>query len=345
LKVVDLSTSTSIEQIASFNKKFIFDTRLSDPLFLEWKYRRQSGEGNRITAHYGLLDGTKIIAQISAQRMSAWIDNKWQECDYWGDWFADPEYKGSGFYLLKHVMAQSSSLLACSGSEQAHRIYQRQKFSISPIDNRFVFIARPLNVIFSSLTYPRRAAGLMRRWSKNPFSRVPNPPLTNGYQLAESRELDPNLLTGWELTAPEGTVFVQREPRIFSWILDGFPFPEFRLLVLTSGREQVGYVLIHLRKNSNGLSEGKIVDLFAQGWNKSLLEILFRQGARKLITLGAHIISYHATHPLFISLAVEGGFTKSHNESVILNGPIASAMSSEKSNLHITFYDHDEAYY
>ena len=170
-------------------------------------------------------------------------------------------------------------------------------------------------------------------------------------QFAKAKSIDPDLLEGWEDDVPVGTIFVRREPWMFSWLLEKFPFPEFKLITLISGNSgtssgnQKGYVLLHQRKQDNGLVEGKIVDLFARGWNKNHLDALFCHGVRTLIQQGAHIIRYHASHPLFTALAVAQGFTKSHDQLVILRGPIAEAMGSGRTNLHITFFDHDEAYY
>ena len=169
--------------------------------------------------------------------------------------------------------------------------------------------------------------------------------MDDGFQFAEPENVDPGLLEDWESDAPANTIFVRRETWMFSWLLEKFPFREFKLVVLCCGGQQIGYVLLHVRRNDNGLVEGKIVDLFARGWDHRHLTALFREGSRVLVEMGSHIVRYHATHPLFTSLAKDNGFTKTHNQSVILYGPIAKAMASQPVNLHITYYDHDDAYY
>ena len=344
-EIVDLSSVTTTEQVARFNRKFIPERRLSDEKFLKWRYRTPNSEGAQISLHYGLLDENEITAEISTQPMRAWINGEWQPCNYWGDWFVDPDYKGNGLYLLNHVISQTSSLLACSGSEVAYNIYRRRKFLLMPIDQRFVYVAKPISAFIATRAAPRRAGSLVLAWLKNPFARIHGPSLDGGLQFTEVKSIDPGLLEGWENDAPSDTIFVRREPWMFSWIMDRFPFPEFRLVALSFGEVQVGYVLLHQRKQDNGLVEGKIVDLFARGWNKDHLDALFRHGVRTLIQQGAQIVTYHASHPLFISLAVDHGFTKSQDQPVIMYGPIAKAMESGQTNLHITFYDHDEAYY
>jgi len=344
-EIVDLSSVATTEQIARFNSKFIPEHRLSDEEFLEWKYRTPTSEGAEISLHYGILDRNEIVGEITTQPMRAWINGEWQPCNYFSDWYVDPNYKGTGRYLLNHIISQTSSLLACSASERAYSIYRRQNFSLMPIDQRFIFFSRPIGSFIATRNSPRRAARLLQKWSKRPFARIPKFPLEGDLELSETKSLDPDLLAGWESDLPEETIFVRRETWMFSWLLDKFPFPEFRMMVLSSAGVQVGYVLLHLRKKDNGLIEGKIVDLFARGWKQSHLIALFSEGTRLLIKLGSHIVSYHATHPLFISLAVDSGFTKTHNQSVIMYGSIAEAMGSGQVNLHITYYDQDEAYY
>jgi len=192
---------------------------------------------------------------------------------------------------------------------------------------------------------PRQAASIFLKWLKRPFAGTPKASLEPGFQFSEEKSIDPDLLMGWESDVPEETIFVRREEWLFSWLLNKFPFPEFRSVVLSSNSEQIGYVLLHTRKRENNLVEGKIVDLFARGWNRSHLAALFREGARRLHKLGAHVISYHATHPIFISLAEDNGFTRVRTQSVIAYGPLADVLRSGKSSLHMTYYDQDEAYY
>ena len=345
MEVVDLSSHASIDQITKFNKKFIPEKRLSEPEFVKWKYRTPNSDGNLITSHYGLMDKDEIVAQISVQPMRVWLDGNWQQCNYWADWFANPDYGAPGLVLLNHITANKPSLLAASASREAHEIYKLWKFLLIPIDRRFVFVPRPIAAVLATLGSPRRAARLFLNWSKNPLAQIPKPLLEEGFQFAEAENVDPELLEGWESDAPADTIFVRRETWMFSWLLDKFPFREFKLLVLNFGGKQIGYVLLHIRKADNGLIEGKIVDLFARGWNQDHLAALFREGARVLVKMGAHIVNYHATHPLFTSLAIESRFTKTHDQTVIMYGPIAEAMASQRVNLHITYYDQDEAYY
>ena len=345
MDILELSSITSVEQIARFNKKFIPEPRLSDLEFVKWKFRESTSDGDNITFHYGLMDQDEIIAEISVQPMTAWIHGSWQKCSYFGDWFRDPDYKGTGAVLMNHIMSGKHSLLAASASYQAYEIYRRREFLLSPIDQRFVYVARPIAALLNTFRTPRRAAGIFLRWNKNPLARIPKPRLEDGLRFSYSERLDPSLLDGWESDAPADTVFVRRELWMFSWFLEKFPFPEFKLVVLIRGEQQIGYVLLHTRKGTNGLIEGKVVDLFARGWNRNHLEALFREGCRELISSGAHIVKYHASHPLFISLAENSNFTKTRDQRVIMHGPIAEAMASPQANLHITYYDHDEAYY
>lgn len=345
MEVVDLSSHASIEQIARFNEKFIPEKRLSELEFIKWKYRTPNSDGDNITSHFGIMDNDKIIAQIAMQPMRIWLDGSWQQCNYWGDWFRDPGYKGTGLVVLNHMIARKQSFLAASASQQAYDIYRRKNFELMLIDQRFVFVPRPIAAVLATLGSPRRAARFFLNWSKKPFAQIPKPLLEEGFQFAEAENVDPELLEGWESDAPADTIFVRRETWMFSWLLDKFPFREFKLLVLNFGGKQIGYVLLHIRKADNGLIEGKIVDLFARGWNQDHLAALFREGARVLVKMGAHIVNYHATHPLFTSLAIESRFTKTHDQTVIMYGPIAEAMASQRVNLHITYYDQDEAYY
>jgi len=350
-KIVDLQSTVTTEQIARFNTKFIPESRLSDQEFLHWRYRTLNSDGAQISTHYGILDRAEIAAQISTQPMRAWINGKWQPCNYWGDWFVNPNHKGAGLSLLNHVISHTSSLLACAGSKQAYNIYRSKKFTLMSIDQRFVLLARPFSAIIAARATPRNAGRLVQTWLKNPFWRIRSPSMDGQMQFAEAKSIDPYLLEGWENDIPGGAIFVRREPWMFSWFLDKFFIPEFKLITLMSGNagtsswKQEGYVLLHQRKQDNGLVEGKIVDLYARGWNKDHLDALFCHGVRTLIQQGVHIIRYHASHPLFTALAVDQGFTKTCDRRVIMRGPIAEAMGSGRTNLHITFYDHDEAYY
>jgi hypothetical protein len=243
------------------------------------------------------------------------------------------------------MIARGQSFLADSASQEAYNIYKRRKFELMAIDQRFVYIARPIASVLATRRSPKIAGRLAQRWFTKPFARIPKSLLEEGFQFAEAENVDRDLLEGWESDAPSDTIFVRRESWMFSWFLDDFPFPEFKLVVLNHGGRQMGYVLLHIRKTDNGLIGGKIVDLFARGWNQDHLTALFREGARVLVKMGAHIVNYHATHPLFTSLAIESGFTKTHDQTVIMYGPIAKAMASQQANLHITYYDQDEAYY
>jgi hypothetical protein len=345
MDVVDLASVASIEQISRFNEKFIPEKRLAELEFLKWKYRTPNSDGENITSHFGLMDNDEVIAQIATQPMQMWLDESWQQVNYWGDWFRDPSYKGTGLVVLNHMIARGKSFLAASASQQAYDIYKRKKFELMPIDQRFIHVARPLASILASRHTPRIAARFAQRWFQKPLARIPKPLLEDGFQFAEAKNVDRDLLEGWESDAPPNTIFVRRESWMFSWFLDKFPFQEFKLVVLNQGGRQMGYVLLHIRKSDNGLIGGKIVDLFARGWNQGHLTALFREGARVLVKMGAHIVNYHATHPLFTSLAIGSGFTKTHDQTVIMYGPIAIAMASQKVNLHITYYDQDEAYY
>ena len=345
MKVVDLAASATVEQIQSFNQRFNPEPRLSDPQFLNWKYRTPTEDGTQITSHLGIVDGDQIAAQVSVQRMRAWLDGRWQECSYWADWFSNPAYGGAGLLLLNHIIPQNGSLLATSASDLAYAVYQRLKFVLMPIDQRFVFVSRPMEILSAARSNPRRAASLLRRWTKRPLVRVLRPALEAGLEISPVSNVDSSLLDGWELDAPSNTIFVRREDWAFSWLLEKFPYPEFRILALKSSERQIGYVLLHLTRKAGGLKEGKIVDLNARGWNKRHLVSLFRAGAHDLINQGAHVISYHASHPLFTSLARENNFAKVRDQCVIMYGPVAETVGSGNADLHVTYYDHDEAYY
>jgi hypothetical protein len=242
-------------------------------------------------------------------------------------------------------MDNKTSLLLVSSTPVAYSIYERMNISLWPLDHRFVLIRHPLKAIFRSVTSPRTLAWILLRWSKHPTARVRSASLELDYEFTEAEPIDPGLLAGWESDIPRETVFVRREKWLFDWLLEKFPFPEFRLVVLKSNKQQIGYVLVHFRKRANALVEGKIVDLFARGWDHGHLTALFREGVRVLSNLGVHVISYHATHPAFIALAKENGFTMTRTQRVAAYGAVAEAISSGATSLHMTFYDQDEAYY
>jgi hypothetical protein len=346
MEVVDLTSCTSFEQVARFNRRFVPDKRLAELPFLEWKYRLQKPHGGDITQHYGVLnDKNEIVAQISVQPMEAWVGGQWHQCHYWGDWYADPAYRGTGLVVLNYIMKQKPSLLAVSASEVALAIYERKRFLLLLIDYRFVFICRPLTAMLRMATTPKQAASIFLKWSKNPLLRVAQVPLGPSFQFSEDEPIDPRLLVDWESEVPGNTIFVRREEWLFSWLLDRFPFPEFHSVVLSTESQQIGYVLLHTRKREDHLVEGKIVDLFARGWDQTHLAALFRRGVQVLSNLGVHVIHYHATHPMFISLAEDSGFTNTRVQPVIAYGPLADALRSGETSLHMTYYDQDEAYY
>ena len=345
-EVVELNSEAYLEKIQRFNSLFVPERRLSDLQFLRWKYRLEKPGGGEITRHYGILDERgEIAGQISAQPMEVWIGDKWHQCQYWGDWYRDPAHKGLGLKLLRYVLKQKPLLLATGASGLAYSIYGRMKFVLLPIDQRFVLNCRPLAIILHSLSSPRRGAREFSAWLKKPFARVKRPSLAPGYELCQQKSIDSDLLAGWECSTTRNTVFVRREGWVFSWFLDRFPFSEFRLVVLISGGQQTGYVLLHTRKKENGLVEGKIVDLFARGWNWDHLVTLFREGTHRLYESGVHIIRYHATHPTFVALAEANGFRRVGIQSIIAYGPLTEALSNRGMSLHMTYYDHDEAYY
>lgn len=344
-EIVDLNELTTTRQVADFNARMIPETRLSNVEFLKWKYRTVNRQGNKFVFHYGILADGQIVAQISTQSMTVWMNNKWESCSYWGDWFVDPKYKGLGFYLLNFILSENESLLASSGSDEAYNIYRRRKFHLLPIDSRFVYVVKPLSSVVSTRQSPRKAGSLAKAWLKSSLSHIPRLSLDKGLNFEEANDLHPSLLSNWQDSLPESTIFVRRERWMFDWFLKDFPYPEFKLITLNLGTTQIGYVLMHVRTQENGLVEGKIVDLFSIGWNEKNLLALFTVATRALKDLGVHIISYHATHPIYIALAERLGFTKLHDREVILYGQIAEVMASSQSNLHITFYDHDEAYY
>lgn len=345
-EIVNLRSQVSLAEIQRFNSVFVSEKRLSDLRFLEWKYRTGKPNGDEITEHYGLLNERgEIAGQISTQPMEVWLGGQWQKCQYWGDWYRDPAYKGLGLKLLRYVLKQKPLLLASGASRLAFLIYERMKFVLLPIDQRFVFNCRPWTTIVRSISSPRRAVREFLTWLEKPFARVKRPSLEPGYELSEQRSIDPDLLVGWESDISRDTVFVRRERWVFSWLLDQFPFPEFRLVVLSLGGQQIGYVLLHVRKREDGLVEGKIVDLFARGWNWDYLVALFREGTHRLCELGVHVIRYHATHPTFVSLAEANGFRRVGIQSIIAYGPLTAVLSSRETSLHMTYYDHDEAYY
>lgn len=345
-EVLDLRRHVSLEEVARFNSRFVPEKRLSDLRFLQWKYRMEKPNGDEITRHYAMLNEKgEIAGQISVQPMVAWLGERWEECQYWGDWHVDPAHRGIGLELLSHVMEQKSLVLLTGASRLAYTIYERMKFLLLPIDQRFVFNCRPWTTIVRSISSPRRAVREFLTWLEKPFARVKRPSLKPGYELSEQRSIDPDLLVGWESDISRDTVFVRRERWVFSWLLDQFPFPEFRLVVLSLGGQQIGYVLLHVRKREDGLVEGKIVDLFARGWNWDYLVALFREGTHRLCELGVHVIRYHATHPTFVSLAEANGFRRVGIQSIIAYGPLTAVLNSRETSLHMTYYDHDEAYY
>jgi hypothetical protein len=344
--VVALCPSTALERIAKFNRRFVPEQRLSDVTFLAWKYRTKKPDGSVITEQYGILnDENELAGQISVQPMRVWIKDQWQKCHYWGDWYGDPTYPGTGVRLLNYIMQRKPSLLAVSATELALKIYERRKISLLPIDCRFVYVSRPMTAMIRAATTPKRAAGIFLRWSKKPAVRATKVSLEAGYEFSEEKSIDPDLLDGWESDVPPNTIFVRREGWLFSWFLDTFPFQEFRLVVLSYKGKQIGYILLHARKRANNIVEGKIVDLFARGWVSGHLAALFREGVRVLKKQGVHIINYHATHPEFISLAQVGGFKLVRTQPVLAYGPIAEALVSGKHSIHMTYYDQDESYY
>jgi hypothetical protein len=344
--VVILGASTGLERIAKFNRRFVPEQRLSNIDFLAWKYRTQKSDSTNITEHYGILnDENELAGQISVQPMQAWINGQWQQCNYLVDWYRDPAYPGSGVRLLNHIMQRKPSLLATGASDIGLKIFERRKMSLLPIDHRFVYVSRPLVALIRAATTPRRAAGIFLRWSKKPATRAAKVSLEPGYQFSEEKSVDPDLLVGWESDLPPDTIFVRREKWLLSWFLETFPFTEFRLVVLSFKGKQIGYVLLHARKTANNIVEGKIVDLFARGWIHDHLAALFREGMRVLSKQGVHIIKYHATHPVFISLAQDGGFKLVRTQPVVAYGPIADALVSGRHSIHMTYYDQDEAYY
>lgn len=347
-QVLDLGRSASLEQIARFNGRFVPEKRLSDVAFLAWKYRSQKPDGSAITEHYGILnDENELAAQISVQPMQVWLEGRWQKCHYWMDWYRDPAYRGTGLglVLLNYVMKQKSSLLAVSATELALKIYERRKILLAPIDHRFVYLSRPMAAMLHAATSPKSAGRIFLRWVKKPIARTRIVRLGPGFKFSEEKFIDPALLLGWETDVPSDTIFVRREGWLFSWLLEKFPFQEFKLVVLSYDRQQVGYVLLHLRKSENDILEGKIIDLFARGWIRHHLEALLLEGVRVLSKLRVHIISYHATHPVFISLARNSGFSLVRTQPVLAYGPVAEALRSGQHSIHMTYYDHDEAYY
>lgn len=346
-KVVNLRSNTSLEEIQRFNSLFIPEKRLSDLRFLEWKYRLEKPDGDEITRHYGVLNERgEIVGQISAQTMEIWLGGQWHDCQYFADWHSDPACKLVGLELLLYVMRQKPLMLATSGSHLTYSICKQMKFRLLPIDYRYMFVCRPLKAFVAcAISSPRLAARHFLTWLNKPFSAVKRPSLEAGFRLVEEKCVDPDLLTDWEKGLARNTVFVKREVRLFSWLLEKFPFSEFRLMILSSRGRPIGYVLLHVRERENGLIEGKIVDLFARDWNGGHLMILFREAAWRLFQSGVHVIHYHASHPTFASLAEGCGFVMVGIQSVIAYGPLAGALSSGETLMHVTYYDHDEAYY
>lgn len=194
------------------------------------------------------------------------------------------------------------------------------------------------------VTNPRAAAKIFLLWRRSCAAAVGKVHLDAEYEFSDGQALDPDLLSDWETDIPSDTIFVRREEWLFSWLLNEFPFPECKLVSLVKDGNQIGYVLLHLRKQSNNLVIGKIVDLYAKGWNRDHLAALFNEGVLSLARQGADIINFHATHPLFISLAQEYGFGLIYTQPVLAHGPVADALASGGHQIHMTYYDQDEAY-
>ena len=346
-EVVDLNAHANLTTISEFNKKFVPDKRMSDLGFLNWKYKSTKPNGENITSHYGILNtSNELVSQISVQQMRIWMDDHWRTCFYWGDWYNDPAYRGYGLRVLRHIIKRNPSLLAVSGSEKAYSIYERMKFKLNPIDQRFILLVDPTRMIFQSLPNYRKMAKLSLLALKTLGRRPPRSLATNGYHFRIGDQIDPQLLLNWEEDMPYGAVFVRREEWFFDWVVNGFPFNEFTLVTLNNEKRQVGYVLLHQRKYPSGLIDGKIVDIFALEWNWDNLNNLFRKAVSVLIDQGVHSISYHATHHSFQELARLNGFCLSGIQRVITYGAVSEVVVGDMAMpLHMTFYDHDEAYY
>ena len=153
----------------------------------------------------------------------------------------------------------------------------------------------------------------------------------------------------WEQNVRNRAVIVVRDSSYLNWRYSGYPFRGVQSFELSRGDELLGYSVVHIGIDEDGLRFAALLELAGKGRENRVLEHLLEEAERRAIRGGAHYIIARAATPQCDELLHRHGFrSRELDFSPITyknNSGIIDDLFARDRNWYVTLGDGDGCYY
>jgi hypothetical protein len=278
------------------------------------------------------------------------------------DLAADPAARSAGMKLKLAALARELSPLhlSTSANEPANKI-------TLALGGKEVFCGRRKYI------KPLKASGLMRRglekrgtaggvaatasmavwkpvdWILAAGRAVKSQRKVTGGNIRDVTFFDNRHDTFWEQLAGEHVVLTVRDSSYLNWRYSGYPFPGIQSFELSLGEQLLGFSVIHLSVDEDGLPFAAILELAGRNVESRVLEHLLWEATRRAAIAGAHYLIARAPTPECGDLFRSNGFCeRDMNYSPVTyknNSDVSHDIFSRDGNWYLSLGDGDGCFY
>jgi GNAT superfamily N-acetyltransferase len=248
--------------------------------------------------------------------------------------------KGIGKKLILHFIENEPNVTWLGGTKISLSLVNSLGWTIRNNVMSYMKVLKPISYFFHKNNKNRNQLGIMFR-SIVPLCREKSKSVNaQGIRKAEDISFSPEEFV--EKYGPRNAVLTLRPRDLIMWQCEKAPFSECNYFVLENKGHIDGYMILRIHRTKEGVTEGRILDIFSRDLNKDNLKLMIAYAVMVFRKKNVVQVRLLAAHPHLKMACLELDFHEKQGPPLV--HPPALPCGMDKVDWHLTMIDNDNAY-
>jgi GNAT superfamily N-acetyltransferase len=248
--------------------------------------------------------------------------------------------KGIGKKLVLHMFENEPNVIWMGGTQNFLSVANSLGWTKQNNVKSYIKVLKPINYFFHKKNKNRNHLEIMFRSIGTLCKEKSKSVNAQGIRKAEDISFSPEEIV--EKYGPKNAVLTLRPRDLIMWQCEKAPFSECNYFVLEKKGHMDGYMILRIHRTKEGVTEGRILDIFSRDLNKDNLKLMIAYAVMVFRKKNVVQVRLLAAHPHLKMACLELDFHESQGPNLIY--PPALSQGIDKADWHLTMLDSDYAY-
>jgi GNAT superfamily N-acetyltransferase len=342
----EIDPDRNLKKILEFNKKYWPDSILSREDILHWRNVESAKVDKTKIATLAVTNkANEIFGTVHGIPGSVLVENQKFDIMWPVDFILASELRGSGMgkKLILSIVEQNQNVIGLGGTPPALRLYRKLGWKISSEVKTFIKIPSTIEYFREDNSHIyRRLIKLFYFNFKNVYAFSNQFNTKNHINLKKVNNFKKDMEKFINPRSVSNTIINLRPIERINWLCEKIPLPKAQYFSALDKGEVVGYIIIRIQKNSVGLMEGRILDIFCNDMKELILIEIIKNSLRVFKKHKVNLIRTIASHPNFKNACRKCGFAQKNINPLIYMSELPFELKDKF--WHITMMDSDFSY-